>query len=165
MVPAIVHPFADYIEDVEPLVNKFVSVPKDYGSLNCAAFIAGVIHGVLLASGFVRGQGRRVGTLSAPLLHCCSLLSLCACPRSWRGILNWLLAWMRLHSGLLTVANIRRLVLVAFVSHVSHVFFFFLCHGPQRPLDGVLFNIADAGRRRATWVVPAARRRRHFLQG
>lgn len=45
---------ADYIEDVEPLVNKFVSVPKDYGSLNCAAFIAGVIHGVLLASGFVR---------------------------------------------------------------------------------------------------------------
>eukprot|EP00168_Porphyra_purpurea_P011583 TRINITY_DN2943_c0_g1_i2.p2 TRINITY_DN2943_c0_g1~~TRINITY_DN2943_c0_g1_i2.p2 ORF type:complete len:127 (+),score=25.44 TRINITY_DN2943_c0_g1_i2:107-487(+) len=42
----------DYIEDVEPLVNKYVSVPKDYGSLNCAAFIAGVIHGVLLASGF-----------------------------------------------------------------------------------------------------------------
>lgn len=52
MIPAFVPPFADYIEDVEPLVNKFVSVPKDYGSLNCAAFIAGVIHGVLLASGF-----------------------------------------------------------------------------------------------------------------
>lgn len=51
----------DYIEDVEPLVNKFVSVPKDYGSLNCAAFIAGVIHGVLLASGFVRADGRFAG--------------------------------------------------------------------------------------------------------
>lgn len=73
---------SDYIEDVEPLVNKFVSVPKDYGSLNCAAFIAGVIHGVLLASGFVRAErgvtlapcGFRGALLFSPLM-----LFLCVC--------------------------------------------------------------------------------------
>ncbi len=27
----------------EPLVNKFISVPKDKGSLNCASFMAGII--------------------------------------------------------------------------------------------------------------------------
>jgi len=69
---------ADYIEDVEPLVNKYVSVPRDYGSLNCAAFIAGVIHGVLLASGFVRACDRGLARFLWPcLLHrfwlCCRL--------------------------------------------------------------------------------------------
>jgi len=36
-----------YIIENEPLVNKFISVPKDKGSLNCAAFVAGVVEAVL----------------------------------------------------------------------------------------------------------------------
>lgn len=41
-----------YIEEAAPLVNKYISVPKDYGDLNCAAFCAGIINGVLDAAGF-----------------------------------------------------------------------------------------------------------------
>jgi len=36
-----------YVIEKEPLVNKFISVPKDKGSLNCAAFEAGIIEAVL----------------------------------------------------------------------------------------------------------------------
>ena len=36
-----------YIIEAEPLVNAFISVPKDKGSLNCASFTAGVIEAVL----------------------------------------------------------------------------------------------------------------------
>ncbi|KAL5486700.1 hypothetical protein EMCRGX_G019216 [Ephydatia muelleri] len=36
----------------EPLVNKFVSVPKDQSNLTCAAFIAGIIEGYLNGSQF-----------------------------------------------------------------------------------------------------------------
>lgn len=42
-----------YIIEKEPLVNKFISVPKDKGSLNCAVFTAGIIEAVLCGSGFV----------------------------------------------------------------------------------------------------------------
>jgi len=41
-----------YIIEREPLVNTFISVPKDKGSLNCAAFTAGIIDAVLNASNF-----------------------------------------------------------------------------------------------------------------
>ena len=43
----------DYIFDKEPLTNRFISVPKDMGDLNCAAFVAGIINGVLDAAEFV----------------------------------------------------------------------------------------------------------------
>uniref|UniRef100_A0A7S0G1C0 Trafficking protein particle complex subunit n=1 Tax=Rhodosorus marinus TaxID=101924 RepID=A0A7S0G1C0_9RHOD len=43
-----------FIEERDPLVNTFVSVPEDYGSMNCAAFVAGIIAGVLESAGFVR---------------------------------------------------------------------------------------------------------------
>eukprot|EP00094_Tigriopus_californicus_P005063 TCALIF_04877-PA protein Name:"Similar to TRAPPC5 Trafficking protein particle complex subunit 5 (Bos taurus)" AED:0.42 eAED:0.42 QI:0/-1/0/1/-1/1/1/0/191 len=36
-----------YIIEKEPLVNRFISVPKDKGSLNCAAYTAGIIEAVL----------------------------------------------------------------------------------------------------------------------
>lgn len=36
-----------YIIEKEPLVNKFISVPKDKGSLNCASYTAGIIEAVL----------------------------------------------------------------------------------------------------------------------
>uniref|UniRef100_U5EY29 Trafficking protein particle complex subunit 5 n=1 Tax=Corethrella appendiculata TaxID=1370023 RepID=U5EY29_9DIPT len=41
-----------YIIEKEPIVNKFISVPKDKGSLNCATFIAGIVQSVLLYSGY-----------------------------------------------------------------------------------------------------------------
>ncbi len=44
--------WVDYIEEASPLVNKYISVPKDYGDLNCAAFCAGIINGVLDSAGF-----------------------------------------------------------------------------------------------------------------
>jgi len=36
-----------YIIEKEPLVNRFISVPKDKGSLNCASFAAGIIEAAL----------------------------------------------------------------------------------------------------------------------
>lgn len=44
-----------YIIEKEPLVNRFISVPSDGGrqsSLNCAAFMAGIIEAVLNCSNF-----------------------------------------------------------------------------------------------------------------
>lgn len=42
-----------YILEKEPLVNKYISVPKDKGSLNCASFTAGIIEAALVNSGYV----------------------------------------------------------------------------------------------------------------
>ena len=39
--------------DNQPLTNKFISVPKEFGDLNCAAFIAGIVKGVLDSTDFV----------------------------------------------------------------------------------------------------------------
>ena len=47
------------IHDKEPLVNAYISVPRDFGSLNCAAFVAGAVHGMLDA-------GPRPPPLAAP---------------------------------------------------------------------------------------------------
>lgn len=40
------------ITDNEPLVNTYISVPKEMSQLNCAAFVGGVIEGVCDAAGF-----------------------------------------------------------------------------------------------------------------
>lgn len=32
------------------LVNRFISIPKDRAGLNCAAFAAGIVHGMLEAA-------------------------------------------------------------------------------------------------------------------
>ncbi|KAK6077279.1 trafficking protein particle complex subunit 5 [Seiridium cupressi] len=40
------------IIDNEPLVNKYISVPKNMDQLNCAAYVAGIIEGVCDGSGF-----------------------------------------------------------------------------------------------------------------
>lgn len=42
-----------YIIEKDALVNKFISVPKDKSSLNCAVFTAGIVQSVLHHSGFV----------------------------------------------------------------------------------------------------------------
>ncbi|XP_013409614.1 trafficking protein particle complex subunit 5 [Lingula anatina] len=41
-----------YIIEKEPLLNKFISVPKDKSSLNCASFMAGIIEAVLNGCNF-----------------------------------------------------------------------------------------------------------------
>ncbi|XP_014673325.1 PREDICTED: trafficking protein particle complex subunit 5-like [Priapulus caudatus] len=41
-----------YIIEKESLVNKYISVPKDKGSLNCAAFTAGIVEAVLEGCNF-----------------------------------------------------------------------------------------------------------------
>ena len=40
------------ISDNEPLVNAYISVPKEMNQLNCAAFVAGIIEGVCDGAGF-----------------------------------------------------------------------------------------------------------------
>lgn len=40
------------IIDNEPLVNTFVSVPREMSQLNCAAFVAGIIEGICDGAGF-----------------------------------------------------------------------------------------------------------------
>ncbi|XP_022087724.1 trafficking protein particle complex subunit 5-like [Acanthaster planci] len=41
-----------YIIEKESLVNRFISVPKDKGSLNCAAFTAGIVEAILTGCNF-----------------------------------------------------------------------------------------------------------------
>ncbi|KAB5531298.1 NO signaling/Golgi transport ligand-binding domain-containing protein [Coniochaeta sp. 2T2.1] len=40
------------IVDNEPLVNAYISVPKEMNQLNCAAYVAGIIEGVCDGAGF-----------------------------------------------------------------------------------------------------------------
>ncbi|KAL2821516.1 transport protein particle complex subunit [Aspergillus granulosus] len=40
------------ITDNDPLVNMYISVPKEMNQLNCAAFVAGIIEGVCDGCGF-----------------------------------------------------------------------------------------------------------------
>lgn len=42
-----------YIYDNEPITNRFVSVPKDMGQFNCAAYVAGIVNGFLDGAEFV----------------------------------------------------------------------------------------------------------------
>lgn len=38
--------------DNEPMVNTYISLPRELSSLNCAAFVAGIIEGVCDGAGF-----------------------------------------------------------------------------------------------------------------
>lgn len=40
------------ISDRELLVNRFISVPRDMGQLNCGTFVSGVVRGILEGAGF-----------------------------------------------------------------------------------------------------------------
>ncbi|KAI9850266.1 MAG: TRAPP subunit trs31 [Thelocarpon superellum] len=51
------------ISDNDPLVNQYISVPKEMNQLNCAAFVAGIIEGVCDGTGFpARVTAHGVGT-------------------------------------------------------------------------------------------------------
>ncbi|XP_050295976.1 trafficking protein particle complex subunit 5 isoform X2 [Anthonomus grandis grandis] len=41
-----------YLMEKEPIVNRFISIPRDKSSLNCAVFIAGIIEAILTGTGF-----------------------------------------------------------------------------------------------------------------
>ncbi|CAG9475534.1 unnamed protein product [Plasmodium vivax] len=38
--------------DKNILLNRFISVPKDYGNINCASFAAGIVEGMLCSAEF-----------------------------------------------------------------------------------------------------------------
>lgn len=40
------------ISDHDLLVNRYISVPRDMGHLNCGSFAAGIVEGVLKSAGF-----------------------------------------------------------------------------------------------------------------
>jgi hypothetical protein len=41
------------IHENSPITNTFISVPGDLGQLDCAAYLAGIINGILSSSNFV----------------------------------------------------------------------------------------------------------------
>jgi len=45
--------FKDMIIENQPLVNRFISTPKDFAGLNCAAYVAGIVQGILDAADLV----------------------------------------------------------------------------------------------------------------
>ena len=49
------------ISDNEPLVNQYISVPKEMSQLNCGAFVAGIIEGV--CCGVLGGEAVRMAAV------------------------------------------------------------------------------------------------------
>lgn len=43
----------DMIHENSPITNTFISVPADMGQLNCAAYLAGIVSGILESCRFV----------------------------------------------------------------------------------------------------------------
>lgn len=46
-------PRAVMISERESVINRYISVPRDMGQINCAAFVAGIIRGVMVSAAFV----------------------------------------------------------------------------------------------------------------
>ena len=44
---------SDMISDKDLIVNSFISVPKEMGSLNCGAYVAGIVEAMLDGMNFV----------------------------------------------------------------------------------------------------------------
>ena len=61
--------YTDMISDNDPIVSKFISIPKDVSQLNCGAFMAGIVEAIMDGCQFVSylDQGcilfRRTGLL------------------------------------------------------------------------------------------------------
>eukprot|EP00054_Salpingoeca_dolichothecata_P009519 m.53660 g.53660 ORF g.53660 m.53660 type:complete len:184 (+) comp18424_c0_seq2:48-599(+) len=57
------------ISDKDLIVNKYISVPKEFGSLNCASFVAGIVEAVLVHAHFpARVTAHTVDTKGTTLL-------------------------------------------------------------------------------------------------
>jgi hypothetical protein len=63
------------IHEREPITNAFVSAPADMSQLNCAAYIAGIISGVLNGASFVS------------IIYICVCVHVCICLHMHRFIL------------------------------------------------------------------------------
>lgn len=48
---------ADMINDKQLLLNKYISIPRDMNHVNCGAFAAGIIEGILCSAEFVSRMG------------------------------------------------------------------------------------------------------------
>ena len=59
------------ISDTDLFVNRFISVPKDMGQLNCAAFVAGIVRGALDGAGFPARLCLPAARAHTILLCCC----------------------------------------------------------------------------------------------
>lgn len=46
------------ISDNEPILTKYISVPKELSQLNCNAFVAGIVEAVLDGCQFVSTIGK-----------------------------------------------------------------------------------------------------------
>jgi hypothetical protein len=72
--------FIDMISDNDPMVSKFISIPKDVSQLNCGAFMAGIVEAIMDGCQFVSSRlsyyflGEHFLTLQR--LNTCILLSL-----------------------------------------------------------------------------------------
>jgi hypothetical protein len=44
------------ISDNDPAITRYISIPKELSSLNCGAFIAGIVEAILDGAGFVRSH-------------------------------------------------------------------------------------------------------------
>lgn len=53
-----------YIYDREPITNRFISVPKEFGHFNCATFVAGIINGILDGAEFTSDVSAHFNTTS-----------------------------------------------------------------------------------------------------
>lgn len=56
------------IHDSSPVTNTYISVPNDLGQLNCAAYIAGIIAGILDSAKFVSSSVCWCDALQGPLV-------------------------------------------------------------------------------------------------
>lgn len=48
----------DMISDNDPIVSKFISIPKDVSQLNCGAFMAGIVEAIMDGCQFVSSLNR-----------------------------------------------------------------------------------------------------------
>src|SRR5688572_12806965 len=53
---------SDFLIEREPIVNAYISLPKDKSSLNCASFIAGIVEAFLTVFSY--------GLLACPTMRC-----------------------------------------------------------------------------------------------
>lgn len=82
------------ISDADIFVTKFISVPKEMGHLNCAAFVAGIVGGVLDGAGFPSrcggggvGRGRETGLRAVGVLRGVPVGSVCSLCKCAEGLL------------------------------------------------------------------------------
>ena len=70
----------DMIHELAPVTNTFVSVPADMNQLNCAAFLAGIIAGILDSARFVSVHNTILNIRNYQIYHAVHVECPCNCP-------------------------------------------------------------------------------------